>query len=244
MHPKHEQYLKASELFVEQVKNDPAIIGIVVCGGWLEGHIDPNSDIDVHLILDPTCAYRERGNTWINGIEIEYFKNPPQQIHSYFRQETTSPHTAFMLAQGEVRYQASPIIEALTGEAQKIIKTAPTPLPGFGKELAKYMLDDYYKDLQDAQAAKDAVGGTLIQQKIINKSIDLFYKSSRKYRPKDKRLLADLQLLDVEFAQIIQQSLAISWDKLNGLNELKSYVDQFLGGPRTKEWKLKGALDL
>lgn len=244
MHPKYAHYLQASELFVDPIKSDPAVIGIIVCGGWLEGHIDLNSDIDVHLILDPACTYRERGNTWINGIEIEYFKNPPQQIRSYFRHETTSPHTAFMLAQGEIRYQASPIIEALTVEAQNIIEVPRAPLPGFSKELAKYMLDDYYKDLQDAQAVTDAVGSTLIQQKIINKSIDLFYKSQQRYRPKDKRLQGDLQILDANFAQIIQQSLATNWDKLNGLNALKSYIDQILGGPRTKEWQLKSALDL
>ena len=49
--------------------------------------IDKNSDIDIHVILNPECDYRERGNLWIKGIEIEYFKNPPVQIKSYFQKE-------------------------------------------------------------------------------------------------------------------------------------------------------------
>lgn len=244
MHPKYSVYRQASEIFIEQVKTDPEIIGIIVCGGWLEGHIDPNSDIDIHLILDPKCNYRERGNTWINGIEMEYFKNPPQQIRRYFELETASPHTAFMLAQGEIRYQESPIVATLKAEADNILAKGRKPMPGFALELAKYMLDDHYKDLEDAQAAQDIVGSNLLQKKILNESIDLFYKLRQKYRPKDKRLLASLQHIDSDFAKIIQRCLASTWNDHKGLDPLKIYIDQLLGGSRSKEWTLKGPLDL
>ena len=65
---------------LEQQKEE--VIGIIVSGSFIHSTIDLYSDIDVYVILDPSCAYRERGNTWIKGVEIEYFQNPPEQIRA------------------------------------------------------------------------------------------------------------------------------------------------------------------
>ena len=104
----YKKYIAASKVYVEKEKLNEDVIGVIISGSMKYSTIDKNSDIDIHIILDPKCEYRERGNLWIKGIEIEYFKNPPAQIRSYFNKEKKSPHTAHMLAFGEITCGGQP----------------------------------------------------------------------------------------------------------------------------------------
>ena len=115
------KYETAIAIFLQQLKMDKNTIGVIVTGSYIHGPFDKHSDIDIYVILHPDCDYRERGNTWINQIEIEYFKNPPQQIRSYFKTEV-SPHTADMLAKGNIRFQGDPVVTELVAEAKQILQ--------------------------------------------------------------------------------------------------------------------------
>lgn len=244
MSPLQKKYHQASQLFIEQEKTKEAVIGIIVSGSLLYGKIDKNSDIDIHVILDPICDYRERGNTWINGIEVEYFKNPPAQINAYFQKEKKSPHTAHMLAHGQVAYSTSPIIEELIFTAKNIIKESPPQLKPFEIEFEKYFIDDYYKYFEDALINKDLVGTTIIRLKIINRSIDIFCKIHQIRRGKDKRITQQIGSLNPDFNKKIEEALQENWNSIMAITELRFATENLLGGQRTKEWKLRSPLDL
>ena len=65
---------------MESEKLNDDVIGIIISDSFHYSTIDINLQIDIYVILDPKCDYKIRGNTWINDIGIEYFKNPPTQI--------------------------------------------------------------------------------------------------------------------------------------------------------------------
>ncbi|MFK8102321.1 MAG: nucleotidyltransferase domain-containing protein [Saprospiraceae bacterium] len=238
------RYQEASKIYVEQEKLNQAVIGIIISGSLLYSTIDKNSDIDIHVILDPNCEYRERGNTWINGIEVEYLKNPPAQIRRYFEKEKKSPHTAHMLAHGQIAYSRSRIIEELVVTAKAIIKTVPPKLKAFEIEFEKYFLDDYYKDFEDALLNKNSIGISIIRNKIINRSIDIFCKTHQIRRGKDKRLSQQIELLDPAYCQKIELAVHEKWNQITALAELRIATEELLGGRRSLEWKLKSNLDL
>lgn len=239
-----EKYIDASKEYVEKEKFNEEVIGIVVSGSMKYSDIDKNSDIDIHVILDPTCNYRERGNLWIRGIEIEYFKNPPAQIKSYFEKEKKSPHTAHMLAFGEVVYRKSEIVDELVSIAKSIINEKPPKLKDFEIEFEKYFIDDYYKDIEDAILNKDVLGAKIIRANIINRSIDIFCKINQIRRGKDKRLSKQIGLLDADFNELILRTLNENWNENTTIEKLRTKVEKLLGGRRTPEWKLRSKLDL
>ncbi|PHN02553.1 nucleotidyltransferase domain-containing protein [Flavilitoribacter nigricans] len=239
-----EKYIEASQQYVEKEKLNKDAIGIVVSGSMKYATIDKNSDIDIYVILDPKCDYRERGNLWIHGIEVEYFKNPPAQIKRYFEQEKKSPHTAHMLAYGEVAYAASEIVNELVAMAKTIIGEKPQKLKDVEIEFEKYFIDDYYKDLEDALLNEDPLGVKTIRAKIINRSIDIFCKVNQIRRAKDKRLSKQIAHLDGDFHRIILEALSEDWDQERSLEKLRTKVEKLLGGRRTAEWKLRSGLDL
>lgn len=240
----YKKYIDASKIYVEIEKVNDDVIGIIISGSMKYSTIDKNSDIDIQVILDPKCDYRERGNLWINGIEIEYFKNPPAQILSYFKKEKKSPHTAHMLAFGEIAYSESKIIDQLVSAAKAIIKEKPQKLANFEIELEKYCIDDYYKDFEDALINKDAIGSQIIRNKIVNRSIDIFCKIHQLRRGKDKKLSKQIMPIDPIFMKQVEMSLIENWNDVSSILDLRIITEKLLGGRRTEEWKLRSKLDL
>lgn len=238
------KYLEACKVFVDQEKIKDEVIGIIVAGSFIYSTLDKNSDIDIHVILDSECKYRERGNTWINGIEVEYFKNPPAQIRSYFEKETKSPHTAHMLADGKIVYQNSEIIDDLIATAKSIMQQKPPELKPFEIELNRYFIDDIYKDLEDTIINQDVVAAKIIRHKIVDRCIEVFCKVYQIRREKDKRLRKQLEQLDPDFQKKTHLAIVEEWKETSAVQQLRNATENLLGGPRTKEWKLRSQLDL
>jgi len=218
----YKKYIAASKEYVEKEKLNEDVIGVIISGSMKYSTIDKNSDIDIH----------------------EYFKNPPAQIRSYFNKEKKSPHTAHMLAFGEITYSKSEIINELVSTAKAIIEEKPPKLKRFEVELEKYVIDDYYKDFEDALINEDFIGVKIIRNKIINRSIDIFFKRHQVRRGKDKRLSKQMELIDPIFNKKIGMALNENWNKISSIEELRIITEKLLGGRRTKEWKLRSKLDL
>ena len=239
-----EIYKKAIEKFVENLKADKEIICVLVSGSYVHTKLDKHSDIDIHLILDESCDYRERGNVWIDGVEIEYFKNPPQQIRSYFKQETDSPHAAHMFVNSIVVGKSHKIVEELIAEAKVIIEKKPNVIRDFEKELSKYHLDDLLKDLEDCVINKDEFNFNFVKNKLIDESVYIFCRLKRIRRTKEKRLFSQLENIDSIFTELIAKSFDEKELNTRKIRKLVEYTENLLGGKRSKEWKLKSKLDL
>lgn len=237
-------YEKAIEIFVDSIKSHEEVIGILVCGSFVRSELDKHSDIDIHVVLDEKCDYRERGNTWIEGIEIEYFKNPPKQIRSYFKQEKESPHTADMFVNSIVKYKASEIIDELIEEAKIILGTEPQKLKEFEIETSKYHIDDLFKDLKDCFENNDKLGFYFVKSKIIDECIFVFSKLKQFRKTKEKRLFSQIKKIDSEFAEKIEDAIEEDLLTIKKIKILVEHLENLLGGKRSKEWTLKGELDL
>ena len=233
-------FQKACQQFVKTQKQDKDIIGIIVTGSYIHGNLNENSDIDIHLILDEKCEYRERGNTWIDGIEIEYFKNTPQQIRKYFVEEVKSPHTAHMLVHSSVEYSNSLVINELIEEAKLTLANVPKPMHSVQKELAKYHIDDQWKDYQDALMNENIFSRKFILFDLVNKLVDTTCQFYKLRRDKAKKLEVQLARVDHEITLLLKNVLAAQnvEEEAQHLENLKNYTENKIGGRRTKEWKL------
>lgn len=239
-----DKFKTAYQAYVQQEKSNPDILGIIVAGSYVYAELDENSDLDIYVILDEKCEYRERGNTWVNEVEIEYFKNPPQQIRSYFQKEKNSPHTAHMIANGIVVYQKSEIINELRAEAKSILLTSPEKIKPIEIELWRYFVDDLFKDLEDVLLKENIFSASFIKNDLIEKSITLFCKTHQIRRTKHKRLEAQIEKIDPDFVKILKLAIENNWKKNQSMSQLKSYLTNLLQGERPKEWKLRSPLDL
>ena len=147
---------KALEIFVDKHNKNPNVLAVLITGSYIHSTLDKNSDLDVYVLLEKS-EMRERGNTWINGIEIEYFINPVNQVRHYFETEigNKSPATAHMFANCKILYQKDKTVNQLIKEAKVILKKKMPALNKMDLELARYSIDDTQKDLEDVFLKND-----------------------------------------------------------------------------------------
>jgi predicted nucleotidyltransferase len=230
----------AIEIFTQQMIYKYEPLGIMLVGSYAKGYAGPNSDLDMYVIVEDQ-DWRERGNTWINDLEIEYFINPVKQVRAYFQQEDAlRPNTADMLGTGIVVMQKGTIIDELISEARTILYRPLSILEGVELELARYYLDDAKKDLLDLSGdpTSFAYQQTLWQAiEICNRIVSRQYGA---YQDRVKIRFAQIQSLDSKYSHILNWIVNDSSnpDRVIALIE---YVEGLIG-PRPKEWVLRGDL--
>jgi|SRR3989339_43673 len=239
------KFEKVLKKFVDKQIKNQHVIGILVAGSYVHSKPDKNSDLDIHVVLDES-KFRERGNTWIDGIEIEYFINPISQIKAYYKEEVgeKAPHTAHMFANSLILFQKGGALDELVKEAKIILKRPIKPMNKNGMELAKYFLDDMAKDLEDVLIKRDFFALSLIAHEIFQKCLQIFLKQKGVEREKTKRLSNQLRAVDKNFDKLFSSAVLESDPKKKYTATIKliNYVENLVGGKRPKEWKFRGKL--
>jgi predicted nucleotidyltransferase len=234
-----EKFDKALKIFVDKHKKNPNILAVLVSGSYIHSTPDKNSDLDVYVLLEK-AKMRERGNTWINGVEIEYFINPVNQVRYYFKTEI--PHyTAHMFANSKILYQKNKTIDHLIKEAKFILKKKLPAMKKMDLEFARYSIDDTQKDLEDVYLKKDIFAFSLIANNLLQECLDLFFKHHRISKEKSKRLQEHLKSIDKNFEKLYTSAL-IEKDidkQYKNINNLVNYTEKLIGGKRPKEWILR-----
>lgn len=235
-------FLTALQKFVSRYKDKKNVIGIFLTGSFVHSKPDKNSDLDVY-ILTKSGNFRERGNTWIDGVEIEYFINPVKQVNYYFQEEKIKGHpsTAHMFVNSKILYENGKDLRSLIKKARKFLDLPKDKMSKITKEIVKYQIDDLEKDLEDVYEKKDYFAFEQISMKILEESLETLLKIKRINEEKSKRLLPFLERLDPYFSNLYKEILLtkMSKDKFEKLRELIHYIENLLGGKRSKEWKLR-----
>lgn len=241
------KFKKVLKKFVDKHSSNPHVVGILVTGSYVHSRPDKNSDLDIHIVLDES-KFRERGNTWIDGIEIEYFINPINQIKAYYREEVDekAPCTADMFSHSIVLFKRGDALDKLIKEAKAIIKKSIKHLDKNGMELAKYFLDDIAKDLEDVLIKKDLLAFDLIAHEIFQKCLQIFLKQNSIVKEKIKRLSNQLRAIDKNFDKLFFSAVLEREPKKKFIAVIKliSYVENLIGGKRPKEWKFRSKITI
>lgn len=233
------KYENVLNKFAEKQRKNPNVIGILVSGSFVHSDLDKNSDLDVMIIIKDS-KFRERGNIWIDGIEVEYFKNPMKQIMKELREKEYA--TAHMFSNSVIVYQKGNNATILVKEARKVLKQPQKKMNNVDIELAKYFIDDIEKDLEDMHVKKNYFAFEIISSKMLKDCLDCFYRIKRLPLGKPKKLCLSLEEIDKKFAGIYSNAL-LEKDmtrKFKNLKILVRYMEKLLGGKRSKEWKLRG----
>ncbi len=239
---------EAVKKFAAKYTKPPHVLAVILSGSHHHDKPDKNSDLDVYIVLDKG-KFRERGNTFVNGYEVEYFVNPLKQVEKYLKDEANphvNPCTAHMFSNCQVIYQKGKTLDRLRKTAEKLIKKEHAKLKKTEVEMAKYALDDLRKDLDDVFTRMDDFSIMAVSNQILEQCLETFFRIKRTSRDKPKRLQAQLKKLDKKFEKLYTDAkLEPNINRrIKKLNSLIDYVENLLGGKRSKEWKLKSKTEV
>ncbi len=141
---------KKFDKFFESFEHKNDVVGILVCGSFVTGHPNKHSDLDVHLILNDTCQYRERGNRIVDGLLIEYFANTKRQILSYFEEDYNKvrPMSQTQFATGTILLDTDKTVLSLKNEAKTQLNKRFEGVDTDISPLTLYSIWDCVDDLQ------------------------------------------------------------------------------------------------
>lgn len=238
-------HFQALNTFVDQWSKNEDLVFMILTGSFVHGDASPNSDLDVFVILKNSIMWRKRGNTFIEGVEIEYFINPVKQIEYYLEDEyPSSKNTADMFCNSIL------LIEKIPGELERLRKLAknaidkPLPKPNdYELYMAKYNLDDQRKDLLDAVEEKDPFVFYLVYNQILSECQQIFLKFNQEYRNKPKRLKQYYPSIKngKRFTELLSKSITEimlnnSLERCyNSIHKLIMFTEDMIGGARPKE---------
>ena len=213
----------------------------------MRGDYSENSDIDIHIIQE-SAKYRERGNVFIDGIEVEYFINPLNQMMAYLKEEKEDlrPTTADMLQNGVILY----LEESFRTEITELINLAKEvmsePVPAYSVaeiEMLKYGLDDITKDLVDSHSENNIIAYHLNALSIVKQAITTFFRIYRVKQEKAKRLSEQFSGLDPNFHELLLSVFTSDYDMISILALIR-YLEEKLGGKRPEAWSYTAELTI
>lgn len=247
------------QTFLKRWKDTDTLVAVLACGSYVTGNPSTHSDIDLHLILPEGTNWRERGNIILDGILIEYFANPPQQIKAYFKEDYTDGNymspTQFLT--GLVIFDKIGIIPQLQKVAQtykdKAFPRTPAPLV----ELQKYSLWDTLDNVQDSYERKSKdfflVYYTALHHlyetyaKYLRYPVSGFakvYDTLTNNISRKKYLLTSFP--DTQFVTLFEKAIQLQdTDAMTqSITSLTEYVLKKMGGLQIDGWKLRSPLSL
>lgn len=114
---------------------DEHILGVLFYGSYKHGLNNQNSDIDLHIIYDDSNPeHLIRGNTFVNGIRIEYFEKTISEIYNNVEEGYTTQDNA---------------TESIIGKAEIILGKGEIVFAGNSSliNLQKYVLHRFQDNL-------------------------------------------------------------------------------------------------
>ncbi|HLC70226.1 MAG TPA: nucleotidyltransferase domain-containing protein [Patescibacteria group bacterium] len=245
-----EPWLKTINKFLKNWEDKDYFEGAIVCGSAVNGTATKNSDIDLHIILSDKIKWRERGNTIVDGILIEYFANPIKQHEKYYSVQAKEGRraNARMIATGKVISDRSGHVAKMQMRARTIMQQKFKAVGGIDLENLKYFLWDDLDNLKGLYLEKSPnftffyylVLGNIIKSyaKFLGLELPPLSKIFRYLNDQKFPKKYSIQpLKDKQFIKLVDSCLLGSG--LVTIEKLAAYVLNKMGGFIINGWKIR-----
>lgn len=208
------------------------LVGVLLTGSAATGQTDPDSDLDLVVLIRP--PWRQRRARLVGGINVELFVNPVGQILREVDQPE-SPATILMFAQGRPVLDPDGTVAGLVAIAKERRSAGAPPLRGIALDAMRYRIADLVGDVGDLQDREPA-GSRLLAGMAVDLVLDTHYRIHGRLRSKPKHLLADFDTWSPEVAKAARSALTAPTVAL--VNEVRALAELVLApvGGMARVW--------
>ncbi len=169
-----------SDQLLAEFGND--LLGLLFAGSAAYGTPMKTSDLDLFVLI--AQSWRQRRNIVVEGVEVELFINPLEQIRKELAKSYNS--TIEMFAKGRVVYDPQGLLVELAAEARQI-RSRP-PKPPTDTYFVRYKPSDALKDVEDLMDV-DPQAASLQLSVALREALEAMFLREGRRPPKPKHLL-------------------------------------------------------
>lgn len=191
-----------TQSFVEELKQRPDVLGVVMFGSWARGNNRPDSDVDLVIILSE--GYRrtieKRGN---QVFEIIYTTS--QSALDYWKSHLDD--AAGLWAVAKVLYDKDGTIKQLKEEIEEVLQKGKKQIDDFQLGQFKFDAEDQIKYVE-AVMNDDATTANFILNNKVFSLTELFFDIRQEWTPAPKQRLAKIKEINPEYHSLLEQFYA------------------------------------
>lgn len=187
--------------YIEKMKIDYNIIGVMLTGSSITGKMGPNSDIDIFFIWNVEDESM-RGREFYKSIEFEYFISPEWKYYDRLKVDLTSQQ---IYSTGKIILDTNDIFKDIQQKAINILQDYNPKINKTQKEDYSFYVETIMKDGIDMLGDGKIENFYFLSGMHIPKFCDIIAIIRTKYPVYEKYAMEQLKLLDEKlFLMIIE----------------------------------------
>ena len=188
-----------TQQFIEELKDRPDVLGVIMFGSWARGNNRPDSDVDLVVIL--TEGYR-RTVEYKNKQAFEIIYTTAKSALEFW--QSKKDDCAGLWAVAKIVYDKDGTIQQLKEKAEEIIKEGKKPIDEYQKGQFKFSAEDEIKAVE-SMAAKDVATANLVLNYTMNNLTSLFFDLRQLWTPAPKQRLVKVKEIKPELGILFEE---------------------------------------
>jgi predicted nucleotidyltransferase len=187
-----------TQKFVEELKQRPDVLGVIMFGSWARGNNRPDSDVDLVVIL--TEGYR-RTVEHRNGQAFEIIYTTEKGAFNYW--ESHKDDAAGLWAVAKILFDKDGTIERLKTKIAEVLGAGKKPIDEYQLGQFRFDAEDILK-YAESILASDPTSANLILTNKIFALTELFFDIRQMWTPAPKQRLAEIQKINPDFYALLK----------------------------------------
>jgi hypothetical protein len=231
-----EPFFTALARSVASLSEDPQVEAVFLGGSAALGQLCERSDLDLLLIKCTDVTVMERYAHYVGAVQVQVISGPPRQYDIWLEQDRPQGTVVRQLADGHVLFDRSGLGAHYHARAVEVVGRGLEPMSEPQVRSRRFLMTELLDDLADC--ANDSAQARWLMDTGLSVAVETAFLWQRRWTPKAKRALAEVELLDSELAGLCRSFLGASDVEAqhSAFEALARYVLAPLGGELREAW--------
>ncbi len=231
-----EPFASALEAALAALQADPLVEAVLLGGSLALAQPAARSDVDLVVIKSPDVGVMERYVDYYQGVQVQVIAGPPRQFDRWLELDRPQGTVLRQLAGGRLLFDRSGLGARYQALARQVVDRGLEPLTGRQVLSRRFLITELLDDLADCD--NDTGQARWLMMTGLDYVVETAFLWRRRWTPKGKRALAEIQALDPELAGLCRAFLRAAGlpDQLAAFTALAACVLAPLGGELREPW--------
>lgn len=188
-----------TQKFLDELKQRPDVLGVIMFGSWARGNNRPDSDVDLVVIL--TEGYR-RTVEHRNGQPFEIIYTTEKGAFDYW--EGHKDDAAGLWAVAKILFDKDGTVERLKTKIKEVLDAGKKAIDEYQLGQFRFDSEDQLKYVETILASDPTTANLILTNKIFALT-ELFFDIRQMWTPAPKQRLAEIQKNSSDFYSLLQQ---------------------------------------